>query len=366
MKSKKSFDFWLFTAFFILLAIGTIMVFSASGPTAYSNKGDTYFFLKKQLMVLPIGFFALFITMNFDYRKYGKLSFLLVIVSIILMLMVKVPGIGMTLNGARRWIKPGIEPSEIAKLAVILFFSYSLSKRKDSLKLFIGGFMPYILLVGVYAGILLFLQSHLSATIVITVVAFSILFSAGAKITHFVIIAIPALMGFVAAIVYEPYRLERIYAFLDPFKYKQDGGWQVINSLYAIGSGGWFGKGLGKSLQKYLYLPEPHNDFILAVLAEELGFIGVMVVILLFLIFIWRGIKISINAPDTFGSFVAIGITTLIAIQVIINIAVVSSSIPNTGMPLPFFSYGGTSLLFLMCEVGILLNISRYANYERI
>jgi cell division protein FtsW len=259
-----------------------------------------------------------------------------------------------------------IQPSEFAKLAIILFFSYSLSKRKEQLKSFYKGLLPYLILVGLFAGMLLIFQSHLSATIVIVGVSCIILFSAGAKIKHFVILSIPALIGVAGAIAIQPYRMARVYSFLNPFEDPKGNGWQIINSLYAIGSGGIFGRGLGKSLQKFLYIPEPQNDFILSVLAEELGFVGVLVVLILFTILIWRGIKVSINAPDTFGSLLSIGIISLIAVQVIINVAVVTSSMPATGMPLPFFSYGGTSLLFLMSGIGILLNISRYANYERI
>jgi len=209
-------------------------------------------------------------------------------------------------------------------------------------------------------------QPHLSATLVICSVAAIILFCAGAKIRHFVLLGVPAVAGVFALVITSPYRYKRLVSFLDPWSDPQGGGWQVVQSLYAIGPGGLFGRGLGKSLQKFLYIPEPYNDFILAVLAEELGFIGVFTVLLLFLIFFWRGIKISINAPDVFGCLLAAGITSLIAVQVIINVAVVTSSMPVTGMPLPFFSYGGTSLVFLLSGIGILLNISKHSNYDRV
>ncbi|MCX7921308.1 MAG: putative lipid II flippase FtsW [Clostridia bacterium] len=369
MTNKKPFDFWIFATVLVLLCLGTIMVFSSSAAYAYNTfHGDTYLFLRKQLQSAPIGLVAMIVVMNIDYRKLGKWSSILVVVSMVLLLMARIPGIGRETKGAWRWIYIGpinFQPSEIAKLAVILFFSYSLSKRKDQLKYFYKGLLPYLMIIGVYVALLMF-EKHLSGTIVIASVACVILFCAGARIKHFILMSIPAILGVVAAIIYEPYRLDRVRAFLDPWKYKQDEGWQIVQSLLAIGSGGLFGRGLGKSLQKFLYIPEPHNDFIFSVMAEELGYIGVFTVLLLFLIFIWRGIKIAMNAPDAFGSFIAIGITTLIAIQVIINVAVVTSSMPATGMPLPFFSYGGTSLVFLMCGMGVLLNISRYANYERI
>jgi cell division protein FtsW len=369
MNSKKPFDFLIFMTVLILLSLGSIMVFSSGAPHAYNYiDGDTYYFLKKQLMYVPLGLVAMFITMNIDYRKLGKWSPLLLVVSMALLVLVCIPGIGTELNGSRRWLiiaGQSIQPSEIAKLSIILFFSYSLSKRKDELKSFFKGLVPYLIILGIFA-LLLLLEPHMSSTIVIGMVSCLILFCAGAKIKHFVILVVPAIAGVVALVLTSDYRRGRLISFLNPWEDPQGGGWQIVQSLYAIGSGGLFGRGLGKSLQKFLYIPEPYNDFILAVLAEELGFIGVLTVLLLFLIFIWRGIKVSMNAPDIFGCLLAVGITSLVAVQVIINVAVVSSSMPVTGMPLPFFSYGGTSLVFLMSGIGILLNISRYANYERI
>ncbi|MCX7746965.1 MAG: stage V sporulation protein E [Clostridia bacterium] len=367
--SKKPFDFWIFITVLILLSIGSIMVFSSSAAYAYNYMhGDTYHFLKKQLICAGIGLVAMFFAMNTDYRRLGKFSPILLIASMIMLALVRIPGIGQNINGAWRWFNLGpgsFQPSEVAKLAVILFFSYSLSKRRNVLDNFFKGLFPYLMLIGAFAGLLL-IEPHLSGTIIIAGVACVILFVAGAKIKHFVLLSLPAISGLVVVVLTSPYRLNRVMAFLDPWKDPQGSSWQVIQSLYAIGSGGLFGKGLGRSLQKFLYIPEPHNDFIFSVLAEELGFIGVLVVLLLFLIFIWRGVKVSMNAPDVFGSLVAIGITSLIAIQFIINVLVVTSSMPVTGMPLPFFSYGGTSLIFLLTGIGILLNISKYANYDRI
>jgi cell division protein FtsW len=257
------------------------------------------------------------------------------------------------------------QPSEIAKLAIILFFAFSLSKRKAYITDFTKGLLPYLGVLGLIAGLIM-LEPHFSATLVISLVVVLMLYCAGAKLSHFLMLSIPVIPMGIYLVVSAPYRLKRLVAFIDPWNDPKGGGWQIVQSLYAIGSGGFFGRGLGKSLQKFMYIPEPYNDFIFAVLSEELGFMGVIFVLMLFTLFVWRGVKVAMNAPDTFGSLVAIGITSLIAIQVIINIAVVTSSMPVTGMPLPFFSYGGTSLLFLLFEVGILLNISRYAKYERI
>ena len=369
MKGKKPFDFWIFATVLILLSLGIVMVFSASAAYAYNYMhGDSYYFLKRQLLFGVLGFIAMMITANIDYKKLGKWSPIFLIGSIVLLMMVGIPGIGHVENGSRRWIYLGslfhFQPSEIAKLSVVLFFAYSVSKRRDQLDSFFKGLLPYLLLIGVFA-LLLLIEPHLSCTIIITAVAGVILFSAGAKIKHFMMLALPAVAALGAAIMFSDYRRARFFSFLDPWKDLHGDGWQAVQSLYAIGSGGLFGRGLGRSLQKFLYIPEPQNDFILSVLAEELGFIGVLAVLILFLIFIWRGIKIAMNSPDVFGSLVAIGITTLVAVQVIVNVAVVTSSMPVTGMPLPFFSAGGTSLFFLMIGIGILLNISRYANYER-
>ncbi|MCR4434564.1 MAG: stage V sporulation protein E [Clostridiales bacterium] len=370
MKVKKPIDFWIFITVLILLSMGLIMVFSASAPYAYNNtkNHDVYFFLKGQLRYALIGLAAMFVCINIDYKKLGKWSSLFLIFSIILLILVLIPGIGHEENGSQRWIYIGaihFQPSEFAKLSIILFFAYSLSRRRDQLQSFFKGLLPYLVILGIFSGILL-LEPHFSCTIVIISVAIVMLFSAGARIKHFVLLALPAVVGLGALAMFSEYRRARLLSFLDPWKDLHGNGWQVVQSLYAIGSGGLFGRGLGKSLQKFLYIPEPQNDFILAVLAEELGFIGVLAVLLLFLIFIWRGIKVAINAPDVFGSLVAVGITSLVAVQVIINVAVVTSSMPVTGMPLPFFSAGGTALLFLMCGIGILLNISRQSNYERV
>lgn len=366
--AKKPVDFWIFMTVLILLSLGSIMVFSSSAAYAYNKYGDAYFFLKKQLMWVAVSIAAMVIVMNIDYRKLGKWSPVFLVASLVLLMLVLIPGIGTVRNNARRWIEFGgqsLQPSEIAKISVILFFAYSLSKRKGQLQSFFKGLVPYLIVIGIFAALLL-KEPHLSGTMVIAGTAVVILFCGGAKIKHFVLMAIPAVAGVTALILTSEERMNRVVSFIDPFKDPKGDGWQVIQSLYAIGSGGLFGRGIGRSLQKFLYLPEPYNDFILAVLAEELGFLGVLVVMLLFLILIWRGIKVAMTAHDTFGSLTAIGITALIAIQFIINVAVVTSSMPVTGMPLPFFSYGGTSLLFLMCDVGILLNISRYADYDRI
>lgn len=369
MKEKKPFDFWLFMTVLIMLSLGLIMVFSASAPTAEKEFHDVYYYIKSQLMYALIGVVAMLFAANYDYRKFGpKTVTALMGGSLLLLFLVLVPGIGREINGSWRWIYIGplhFQPSEIAKLGLILFLSYSLSKRKKGMDSFFNDFAPYLLLIGLTAGLLM-LEPHLSTTIIVCSLSFIVLFVGGAKIRHFLIIGLPAVAGLSVVIMFTDYMTSRIRSFIDPWLDLHGEGWQTVQSLYAIGSGGIFGRGLGQSMEKFLYIPEPQNDYIFAILAEELGFIGVLAVLLLFLIFIWRGIKIAMNAPDVFGSLVATGITALIAVQSLFNVAVVSKAVPPTGVSLPFFSSGGSSLVLFLLEVGILLNISRYSSYERI
>jgi cell division protein FtsW len=356
---KKPFDFILFITVMVLLSIGIVMVLSASSPQALAEDGNSYSYVKKQATLAILGIVAMLVISKIDYKIYAKFSKLAYIVSIILL--ASVPIIGSSTKGAKRWIDLGFtnfQPSEVAKIALIIFFAAWLTIHKDELKNVFKGFIyPFLYLLPV-AIILIFFQNHLSVTILIIFVTSIMMLMAGSKLSHFLTFGtIGATVGgiglFVMAKVFEKgsFRLARITTFLDPWKDIKGEGWQIVQSLYAIGSGGLFGAGLGGSKQKYLYIPEPHTDFIFSVLAEELGFIGCAFVIILFAIFVWRGLLVAMRAPDMFGSLVAVGITSLIALQAIMNIAVVTSSMPNTGIPLPFFTYGGTSLVILLCSV---------------
>ncbi len=356
---KREYDFWLLFTILVLLAMGLIMVFSASSYYALYYLGNKYHFLIRQLLWGGVGVALMFLFSKIDYHRIAQASPILMGISTVLLVLVLF--VGTNLNGARRWFNFGFttfQPSEFTKIAVILFLSFSLSKNSEKLKSFFKGLLPYLIIVGI-TDVLIIKEPHASATILITLVSVIIIFCAGAKIRHFIILAVPALIAGYYLIMGSKYRAERFFSFLDPFKYKQGSGFQVVNSLYAIASGSLFGRGLGKSLQKYLYIPEPHNDFIFSVLAEELGFVGALTVIILFMLFIWRGVKVAMNAPDMMGSLIAIGITSLVACEAVINIAVVTSTVPVTGIPLPFFSAGGTSLAFLLISMGILLNISK-------
>lgn len=361
MRRKNEYDYWILFTVLVLLSMGTIMVFSASSYSAQFYQNNKYHYLFRQLLWSALGVISMFIFSKLDYHRIAAASPILIIISTVMLTLVIIPGIGYVSNDARRWFNLGFttfQPSEFTKIAMILFLSFSLSKNSERLKSFTKGLLPYLLIIGL-TDALLYFEPHMSAVILITLVSVIILFCAGAKIGHFLAIGIPGIIGGWLLILMMEYRVDRILAFSDPFKYAQDEGFQVVNSLYAIASGNLFGRGLGRSLQKNLYLPEPHNDFIFAILCEELGFIGAMTVILLFMLLIWRGIKAAMNASDMLGSLIAAGITSLVALEAIINIAVVTSTIPTTGMPLPFFSYGGTSTIFLLTSMGILLNVSK-------
>lgn len=370
---NNSFDFILFITVLLLLALGITMVLSASSPSALATTGSSYTYVLKQLFCAAIGIVAMLTLSKIDYKKYAGFYKIAYFVSLVALLLVLVPSLGRTVNGARRWINLPIvssfQPSELTKIGLIVFYAVFLTKHKDELKNIWKGFLKPFLILAPVILVLLGVQEHFSASVIIILVVSVMMIVAGSKVSHFVTFGTIGATGLIGGMYILAkffniggFRLTRITAFMNPWADAQDSGWQIIQSLYAIGSGGLFGVGLGNSKQKYLYISEPHNDFIFAVLAEELGFIGCAIVILLYAVFIWRGIIIAMKAPDMFGSLLATGITALIGLQAIINIAVVTSSMPVTGMALPFFSYGGTSLIILLCAVGVLLNISRQSN----
>lgn len=365
---NNQFDFILFVIIIILLSLGIVMVLSASAPSAIAESGNSYSYVIQQLKAAILGIILMLIISKIDYRLYKKFYKAIYWISVLILLLVLIPSLGLSSNGATRWIDLKFiqfQPSELTKIGLIVFYAGYLADHKSELKSFWKGFVKPLIYILPPIAILYFVQNHLSASVVIGAVTCVMMIMAGCRLLYFVIAGlIGALVMTVGIIALQAtgkggFRIKRIMSFMDPWADATEVGWQAVQGLYAIGSGGLFGVGLGESKQKYLYIPEPHNDFIFSILAEELGFVGCVIVILLFAIFIWRGILIAIKSPDMFGSLLATGITTLIGVQVIINIGVVTSSIPNTGMPLPFFSYGGTALLILLCSCGVLLNISR-------
>ena len=353
-------DFGIFYVVLILLAIGVVMVYSASSYYSMHESGSSTAYLKKQAIAAVLGFIAMFIFIGIDYHKLKRITIPLMVLTIPLLIVVRFFS---AVNGAQRWIPLGpfgtFQPSELAKYVVVLFLAMSLSAKKEGVKEFLTGVVPYLVVAGFYAGLIL-LQKNLSIAALIMIVTFILLFCAGARLKHLLLYVAPALIS--AAVLFtvtEPYRYKRMTNFINPWQDAAGDGYQLIQSFFALGAGGITGLGLGQSRQKTLYMPEPHNDFIFSIIGEELGLIGCLFIIGCFIFLIWRGVKVALEAKDTYGKLLAMGITAVIGVQAIINIAVITGSMPVTGVPLPFISYGGTSLLITMTAMGILLNISR-------
>ena len=357
-------DFGMFALTIALLCIGLVMVASASSYHALYYYGDSNYLFIRQLVFGVIGTVAMIIISKIDYRKYKRWSYIGFAFAALLLLLVLTP-LGRTANGAKRWLGFGIlrfQPSEIMKPMLVLAIATYLSRNTKKIKDIKGYIVPLIMLLIV--GLLMYFQKHMSGLLVLGVAALSVIFTSGIKLNFKTIIAIVLIVALAATafITADKFRLQRIFSFMNPEQDILDGNWQPAQSLYAIGSGGLFGMGLGQSREKYLWLPEAQNDFIFSILAEELGFVGAVSVVLLFTLFIFRGYRIAMTCKDFYGSMIAAGITSIFALQFIINIAVVTCTIPVTGMPLPFFSYGGTSLFINLCSMGIVLNISKNCN----
>jgi cell division protein FtsW len=359
-KSRSAPDFVIIFATLFLLGIGIVMVYSASAIVA-QKFNDPFFFAKRQLIFALLGITSMYLTMNIDYwiwKRWAKIGFYTSIGLLILVLV-----IGIEVNGSKSWLGIGafgIQPGEFAKLGVVAFLARWLSDNQKQIVLFRKGLVPALAIPVVCFGLIM-LQPDLGTGTVLMGTALVMIFAAGAKISHFAGLGVLGLAGFVGLVLSEPYRIKRIISFLDPWQDPLNTGYQIIQSLYAIGPGGLFGLGLGQSRQKHFYLPEPYNDFIFSVIAEELGFVGGTLVLLLFLLLLWRGMRTAITAPDLFGSLLALGIIGMIAIQVVINVGVVTGMFPVTGITLPFLSYGGSSLTLMLTGVGVLLNISRFS-----
>ena len=356
-------DLMIFIITLALLSLGIVMVFSASSVTAYHELGDAYHYLKRQSLWAAIGLVALVICMNIDYHLWLRLAGPLIVVSIVALAVVLVPGIGITISGSRRWLGAGpvrVQPSEFAKLSVVIFLAAYLSTSPDRVKSVVRGIFVPLILVGMCA-VLVLREPDLGTSIGMAATAWLMLLIAGGSPGWLV-----GLAAMTAPVIYlyarhDPVRMRRLTSFLDPWADPLDSGFHIIQSLLALGSGGLVGTGLGLSRQKFYYLPEQHTDFIFAIIGEELGFLGAALVVFLYAIFAWRGFRASLNAPDSFGSLLAAGITIMVALQAAMNIAVVTGSMPITGITLPLISSGGSSLVPMLAGVGILLNITRHA-----
>ena len=355
-KSDKS----LLMGVIILSLFGLLMIYSASSIWSNYKFNDPYKYLKSQTLFLLLGYFLIYIVSNIPYQIYKKYSNKILLICIVLLILVLIPGIGTIRNGSRSWfgIGPlGIQPSEAAKLGLIIFTSKYLSNNK--IKDIKTSVLPILSIVILIFGLIM-LQPDFGTGVIIVMSIISLLFISGVNMSFFVKIGILGLIGIIVLVIIAPYRMARITSFLNPWSDPLGSGFQIIQSLYAIGPGGLLGMGLGNSIQKHFYLPEPQTDFIFSIISEELGFAGVLIVATLFLTIIYRGLKISLKCEDNFGKYLSYGITFSIAFQTILNLMVVVGLIPVTGVTLPFLSYGGSSLLVSMIEIGILLNISKY------
>ena len=344
-----------------LTGFGIIMVYSASSVMAAKNFHDGAYFLKRQFLFAIVGFGIIYATMQTDYTIWRKYAVPLLVISLIMLVVVLTPGIGGKVKGASRWIRlPGfnLQPSEFTKIAMIFYLAYSIEKKQDRIRSLTAGFFPYIFILLIILGLLL-KQPDMGSALTIAAVTIVMLFAAGTPMIFIggtVAIASPFV---IYLIIYSAYRLKRIKAFLNPAQDPTGSGWQIIQSKYAFGTGGFLGQGLGEGKQKLFYLPEAHTDFILSVTAEELGFIGVIIIIGIFFLVVSRSMRIAATAQDSFGKFLALGIAVLFGIQASVNMCVVTGLFPTKGLALPFLSYGGSSLLMSMFAVGILLSISR-------
>ena len=361
----KKVDYLLLISIIIISLFGLLMIYSASYVWALYKFHDAFKFVRTQGIFLLLGYVILYVMLKIPYYKYLKYSNIIFIICFILLILVLIPGIGSVRNGSRSWFGIGgfgIQPSEFAKLGMIIFTSKYLTFNEKRLKDIKHGVLPILFVLFLIFGLIM-LQPDFGTGVIIVVSIIVLLFVSGVPMKFFVKIGLLGILGVVALIVMAPYRMKRIISFLNPWSDPLGSGFQIIQSLYAIGPGGLLGLGFGNSIQKHFYLPEPQTDFIFAIISEEFGFLGVIIVSFLFLIIIYRGFRIAIHCEDKFGKYLAFGITFQLSFQALLNLMVVVGLIPVTGVTLPFLSYGGSSLLITMFSMGILLNISQY-NYD--
>lgn len=363
MGQKLQVDRWLFAATVGLALFGVVMVYSASALIATSEGHNQFYYVIKQSVWSIIGFAAMLFAMQFDYQYLRRWWVVYPLFLLTVFLLVAVFAYN-PINGARRWIKfPGIsmQPSELAKLTLVIFLAYFLERRAGEERFFWKTFLPCLFIAGVLAGLVV-KEPDLGTAVMLMITCFAVCFGAGVRLRNLAIGATPALIGAVAMMVLTPFRRGRMSAFLDPWASQQGAGYQAVQSLIAIGSGGPHGLGFAQGKQKMMFLPFAHSDFIFAIVGEELGLVGTLIVLFVFGIFLWRGIRAALRAPDRFGMLLGIGIVVGIVSQALLNISVVLALVPTKGIPLPFISYGGSSLVPGLAAVGILLNISQYAN----
>lgn len=349
-----------------MICVGIVMIYSASAIYAFEYYGDSAYFLKRHLLYLLIGGMLAFFAMTFDYGKLRKFAKPILFVSLLCLLAVLVPGIGKQTSGARRWFKLWIftiQPAEFAKLAIIIYLADFLSRKQPKIKSFFQGFMPPAIAMGLTMGLML-IQPDLGSAVDVGMISFTMLMVAGVNFAHVASCVLASVPVFYALVFHVSYRRRRILAFLNPWEDPRGVGFQIIQSFLALGQGGLIGVGLGHSKQKLFYLPQSYTDFIFSIIGEELGFIGALCVILMFVYFLWQAAKVAVRARDLFGQLLVLGVFSMIGIEALINIAVTIGAIPTKGLPLPFISYGGSSLICKLIGVGLILNVAKHRTGE--
>lgn len=359
-ENKTNIDTTLLVTSLLLLAFGLVMIYSASSIYALEIYKDSYHFIKKQLVFAAVSLFVMFFFYKFKYQYLTKFVYVLLGISLVLLVCTYIPGLGVTAGGARRWVKLGFfnfQPSELTKAALVIYFAYVINKKREKMKFFSTGFLPCMIVASLFI-LLILRQPDFGTAFIIGFVMIIMLFIGGSKMSYIFSTVVAALPLLYFAIMTSDYRKKRIFAFLNPWEDPQNTGFQIIQSLLAFFAGGLLGRGLGDGQQKLFYLPEAHTDFIFAVIAEELGFVGIVVLLSIFLLFLYRGFKIAFQSKDPLATLLAFGITSLIGFEITFNIGVVMGIFPTKGIVLPFLSYGGSSLMVTLAMVGILLNIS--------
>jgi cell division protein FtsW len=360
MRRFEGYDLIILMMAIALTCFGVVMVYSASSIMAAKKFHDSFYFLKRQGVFALLGFGLMYAAMVTDYHFWRKAAVPILLLCLAALVLVLLPGIGGSVKGATRWIRLfgfNFQPAELAKLSMIIYMAYSLDKRQDKVRFMKTGVFPYMLILGVMI-LLLMVQPDMGSSMTLAAVAIIMLFAAGTRLSHILSIILFSLPFLYYAVMHKEYRKRRILSFLNPWQDPTDTGFQIIQSWLAFGTGGIIGQGLGEGKQKFFYLPEAHTDFILSVVGEELGFIGVVTIAAMFFLLVHRSIRVAVHAEDNFGRFLAFGIAVLLGMEAFVNIAVVTGLLPTKGLALPFISYGGSSLILSLVAVGILLNIS--------
>jgi len=355
-----SYDIALLFPVLFLVGIGVVMVYSASSAVALKKFGSDNLFLKKQALFALIGIVGLVVCRHFPYRWFRSLTYPLLALALVFLIAIQFTDFGLAAGGSARWLRLGkfsFQPSEFARFALVIFLAYSLEKKGEKLKNFSIGFLPHFVVLSVFAGFII-MQPDFGSVVILAMLTWLMLFVGGVRCRHLIgsLLLLTPLAYFF--LVGAEYRMKRILSFINPWQYSADEGYQIVHSLMAFGTGGLWGVGIGNGYQKLFYLPEPHTDFIFSIIGEEFGLIGVLIIVVLYALILFKGIQIALHAPDTFGSLVAVGLTAALGLQICINMGVTLGLLPTKGLTLPFLSYGGTSLLLNMAAVGILMNIS--------